>query len=251
MKCSACLCVHNEIEMLPRCLAYLYSVPAVEEVVVVDSGSTDGTQDMLMEWQLGAAWDGLKPLQWQHRPMTGTFGDQRNACLDMASGEWVLTIDADETYTPAVGKLLAELPGRPDLNAVRLGTVTLFPDETHYAPDFMFDPHPRIFRNGFARFRSRLHDCPVSVDGRELHSAADNDVLLCWESPPHVDCLLLHAQMLKSDAALASKVARWQELDLFASSAGDGIPVDPGFWHRRREAFETMRVEPIPERWRM
>ena len=80
---SAVIIAHNEVENLPRCLASLVGV--VDEVVVVDSGSTDGTQDLAMS--LGA-----KVLS---RPFT-SYADQKNWAAQQASHPFVLSLDADE-----------------------------------------------------------------------------------------------------------------------------------------------------------
>src|SRR4029077_11953655 len=72
----------------------LESVAFADEVVVVDSGSTDRTVALARE--LGAKvtvtadWPG--------------FGPQKNRALDLATGDWVLSLDADEWQMPATGK---------------------------------------------------------------------------------------------------------------------------------------------------
>src|SRR5687768_4915703 len=87
----------NEAAHIARCLL---SVPFAAEKIVVDSGSTDGTQDRARE--AGArvveqAWLG--------------FGPQRNFASKQASHDWILALDADEELTPALrAELLSELP---------------------------------------------------------------------------------------------------------------------------------------------
>lgn len=89
---SACLIVMNEKDNLPKALA---SVAFCDEVVVVDSGSTDGTQDI-------ARRAGARVVD---NPWPG-FGAQRNVAADAATGDWILEVDADETITP---ELAAEI----------------------------------------------------------------------------------------------------------------------------------------------
>lgn len=85
-KLSVILITKNEMLNIRECLA---SVSWADEIIVVDSGSTDGTPDVCRE--LGARvyehdWPG--------------FGVQKNRALGYASHDWVLSIDADERVTP-------------------------------------------------------------------------------------------------------------------------------------------------------
>lgn len=93
----------NEAQHIARCLD---SVPASEKVVV-DSGSTDGTQQI-------AAAHGARVV---HQDWLG-FGAQRNFATTQASHDWVLVLDADETLTPPlVDELSRRLPEFLDSDA--------------------------------------------------------------------------------------------------------------------------------------
>lgn len=81
---SACLIVRNEEANLPRCLAGLQGL--VDEVVAVDTGSTDNTVEILRD--SGAV---IRKEVWAN-----SFALHRNQSLELASGTWVLVIDADE-----------------------------------------------------------------------------------------------------------------------------------------------------------
>jgi hypothetical protein len=81
---SACLIVKNEARILARCLASLSGV--VDEIVVVDTGSTDGTQEI-------AAGFGVRL---RHYAWTGDFAAARNVGIDAATSDWILVVDADE-----------------------------------------------------------------------------------------------------------------------------------------------------------
>jgi glycosyl transferase family 2 len=83
---SACLIVRDEEERLPAALA---SVAFCDQVVVVDSGSSDRTVEIARE-------SGALVLE---NPWPG-YGAQRNVALDHATSDWVLEVDADETITP-------------------------------------------------------------------------------------------------------------------------------------------------------
>jgi tetratricopeptide (TPR) repeat protein len=81
---SVCLIVKDEEELLPGCLAAV--TPFVDQVVVVDTGSTDRTREIAREY--GAT---LVEFAWN-----GSFSDARNESLRHATGDWVLWLDADE-----------------------------------------------------------------------------------------------------------------------------------------------------------
>jgi tetratricopeptide (TPR) repeat protein len=81
---SACLIVRNEALVLERCLSSLSG--AVDEIVVVDTGSTDATPEIAARF--GAR---LHRFEWR-----ADFSAARNVALDAASCDWILSIDADE-----------------------------------------------------------------------------------------------------------------------------------------------------------
>lgn len=126
IRLSACLIVRNEEKRLPDCLA---SVEFCDEIVVVDSGSTDRTLEV-------ARAAGATVLE---HPWEG-FARQRNMALDAAHGVWALEVDADERITPQLRDeiltLVADPPPETD-NAViplrqvflgaRLGPSALYP----------------------------------------------------------------------------------------------------------------------------
>ena len=87
MKITFCLITLNESSNLQRCLESCQAL--ADEIVIVDSGSTDDTE------KIGEAF-GVK---WFHQDWLG-FRDQKNMALDLASNDWVFSIDADEALSP-------------------------------------------------------------------------------------------------------------------------------------------------------
>jgi len=84
LRLTAAIIVKDEAEHLAGCLASISGV--VDEVVVVDTGSTDDSVAV-------ASGFGAVVL---HHPWTGNFSEARNLGLDRATGDWILYIDADE-----------------------------------------------------------------------------------------------------------------------------------------------------------
>lgn len=90
---SAVIITHDEARRLPACLDSLKGV--ADETIILDDGSTDATADIASN--AGA--------RFSYRAFDN-FGAQKQAALDLATGEWVLSIDADERITP---KLAVEI----------------------------------------------------------------------------------------------------------------------------------------------
>jgi len=152
---SVCVIVHNEAQNLPQCLA---SVDFCQEIVVIDSGSTDATVAIA-----GAA--GAQVVQ---QPWLG-FSAQRNVALDHASGDWVFEIDADERVSeelraelqrfladPPDGVDIAGIPRREVFLGRALGNAAKYPKYGH-----------RLFRRGAYRHDEQrtVHEglAPVGV----------------------------------------------------------------------------------------
>jgi len=87
---SVILITYNEEAYIEVCLC---SVQWADETVVLDSHSQDGTLSVCRRFTdkcYQATWSG--------------FGQMKNAILDRATGEWVLSIDADERVTPKLAQ---------------------------------------------------------------------------------------------------------------------------------------------------
>ena len=84
---SVIIITHNEAGNIADCLA---GVSFADEIVVLDSGSTDQTVELARAagaiLHISPNWPG--------------FGPQKNRALALAGGDWVLSLDADERVTP-------------------------------------------------------------------------------------------------------------------------------------------------------
>ncbi|MDY0062456.1 MAG: glycosyltransferase family 2 protein [Myxococcota bacterium] len=152
---SLCMIVRNEADRLPGCLRSVEGL--VDEVVVVDTGSTDGTPEV-------AARCGCRVFA---HPWEDDFARARNVGLEQACGEWILVLDADEVVSPEEGfDLRRELQESPtlDFGLVRLIT----PDHTGEREEVWAT---RLFRRarGF-RYRYPVHEQLTirGAQGREL-----------------------------------------------------------------------------------
>lgn len=94
---SLCMIVKNEERFLRTCLESAREV--VDEMVVVDTGSTDRTVEIAQE--MGAL---VSHFDW-----TGSFSEARNFALAQATGDWILILDADEVLAPETAVNIREL----------------------------------------------------------------------------------------------------------------------------------------------
>jgi glycosyltransferase involved in cell wall biosynthesis len=139
---SVVLITLNEAANLPRTLA---SVSWAQEIVVVDSGSTDATVEIARA--AGArvfeqAWKG--------------FAGQKNSAIEHATGEWVLSLDADEEVSPQLaGEIQGLLAGEPQFSAYRVPRLNHFLGRALRHGGYWPDPKLRLFRRGEARFAER------------------------------------------------------------------------------------------------
>jgi tetratricopeptide (TPR) repeat protein len=85
---SLCMIVKDEEENIERSLMSVK--PLVDEMIVIDTGSTDRTKDIARS--LGAK---VYDFQW-----TESFSDARNFSISKAAGKWILVLDADEVISP-------------------------------------------------------------------------------------------------------------------------------------------------------
>lgn len=148
---SVVIITRNEAARIRRCLE---SVAWADEVIVVDSGSTDGTTKICQEFTAKV-----------HTREFDTFDRQKNFGLELATGRWILSLDADEVVSPALcEELLATLATDGDAHdgfALRR--------ENYLCRRLILhawgrDALVRLVRRGCGRFHGAVHE-KLRVDG--------------------------------------------------------------------------------------
>ncbi|MGH2863632.1 MAG: glycosyltransferase, partial [Solirubrobacteraceae bacterium] len=142
---SLCMIVRDEQEMLPRCLEAVAA--AVDEIVIVDTGSTDATTEIARSF-------GARVIE---RAWTGSFADARNASFDAAGGDWLMYLDADEVLVREDAQQLRSLTARTWREAFYLRETSYTGDAE--AGSAVAHSALRVFRNRPEyRFEGRLHE---------------------------------------------------------------------------------------------
>ncbi len=151
---SVAIVTLNEEANLPRTLA---SVQFADEIVVVDSGSTDRTLEIARSFNARVFVE----------PWAG-FGPQKNSAIDKCTGTWVLSLDADEELTPELQSelqtlLQTDLAGPSDPEAYRLPLRHIFLGRFMRHGGFYPDLKLRLFRRhpGLAASPTRFSERPV------------------------------------------------------------------------------------------
>lgn len=154
-KISACMIVKNEEECMEKCLASLKG--KVDEIVVVDTGSSDRTI------QIAEAFDAkVFCFNW-----IDDFSAARNFSLDKATGDWIFIIDADEELKTPGQKHLRELISPYDSDIYILKLFNLLGSEENPS-DISRVNVMRVFKNiAENRFEGKIHE-QIRFHGREF-----------------------------------------------------------------------------------
>ena len=107
-KISLCMIVKNEEKFLPGCLESVKGL--VDEIIVVDTGSTDATMEIARRY-------GAKIYE---HPWQNDFSLHRNQSIGYATGDWILILDADEELVPAEHREIRAATARKDIDSIAL-----------------------------------------------------------------------------------------------------------------------------------
>jgi glycosyltransferase involved in cell wall biosynthesis len=130
----------NEAANLRRTLA---SVAWADEIVLIDSGSTDETVAIAREFNARIFVE----------PWKG-YGPQVNSAIDKCTGDWILNLDADEEVTPGLkAEIQSLLSGSPAFDAYWVPRLNLVLGRWMRHGGLYPDPKLRLFRRGTARLR--------------------------------------------------------------------------------------------------
>lgn len=151
MTLSVAIVTFNEKANLARTLN---SISWADEVVIVDSGSTDGSEEIARRFGV----------RWFMEPWKG-FAAQKNSAIDKCNCDWILSLDADEEISAELGeKIKSLLNGQPNHSAYILRRRNYFLGRWMKHGGYYPDPKLRLFRRGSCRFEERaVHETMKTV----------------------------------------------------------------------------------------
>jgi glycosyltransferase involved in cell wall biosynthesis len=196
-KLSAIVITRNEAANIGECLDGL---AFCDERIVVDCGSTDATADIARG--KGAR---VELHDWRG------FGPQKNFALSLATGDWVLSIDADERVTPELAQAVRAAMADAGADGFELPRVSSFCGRpmrhSGWFPDYVL----RLFRRGKGRF-----------DDAVVHER-----VICDGTVKRLGKPLIHHPVLKLEDALS-------RMDRYSTASGEALVAS-----RRKVSFVT------------
>ncbi|MCF6154460.1 MAG: glycosyltransferase [Candidatus Brocadia sp.] len=162
---SACLIVKNEATLLSRCLESIRSF--VDEIIVVDTGSNDGTVEIARNH--GALV--------YHYAWIDDFSAARNESLCHAKGDWILYIDADETIDAVNAAKIRQVIIRKDITAVTVRQC--IPQQAGNVATALYSEYCRLFRRHPAiRFEGKIHEQILPAIERQGGKVLCTDIVI-------------------------------------------------------------------------
>lgn len=150
MKISLCMIVKNEEKTIGKVLESVKEY--VDEIIVVDTGSIDGTKDIL-----GQYLDQIYEFDW-----CNDFAAARNYAIEQASNEWILTLDADEVVENCDMEEIRHIIKNEPKIVGRLKCINILNDKTGERK--YIERVSRLFNKRYNRYEGIIHEQIVAKD---------------------------------------------------------------------------------------
>ncbi|MBW2092314.1 MAG: glycosyltransferase family 2 protein [Deltaproteobacteria bacterium] len=150
---SAAIITYNEETNISACLK---SVSWADEIVIVDSGSTDRTVELCREYT-----DKVFYREWSG------YAAQKNRAFDLTTGSWILSLDADERVTSELALEIKELLQHPqaDIAGYYVPRKVFYRGKWLRYGDFYPERRLRLFRRDHGQCGPQAVHETIEVDG--------------------------------------------------------------------------------------
>ena len=167
MKISVYIIAFNEVDKISDCIN---SILWADEIIVVDSNSTDGTTELAES--LGA--------KVVHIKFNG-YGNLRNQALTHCTGDWIISLDSDERCTEEVRDEILELIKHTEIDIFSIPRKNYFMGKwikhSGWYPNYR---QPQLFRSGMMEYDSKpVHEGYISLSNKKI-GAISNSI---WQFP--------------------------------------------------------------------
>ncbi|MBU3112279.1 tetratricopeptide repeat-containing glycosyltransferase family 2 protein [Clostridium lacusfryxellense] len=204
---SLCMIVKNEEDVLGRCLECVKDI--VDEIIIVDTGSTDNTKKIALEYT-----DNLFDFEW-----INDFSAARNNAFSKATKDYILWLDADDVILEDDIKKFVALKK----------TLTLDIDNVMMMYNVGFDETGAV---SLSYFRERLSK-------RANHAI--------WMEPVH-ECLIIGGNTINTDVCITHRkehaAVPGRNISIYKSLLSNGTPLSPrGIFYYSRELYQNGFIE--------
>lgn len=208
---SVIVITKNEAQHIARCLQ---SVAWADEIIVLDSGSTDDTMNIckrFTEQVFVTDWPG--------------FGPQKQRALDKAQHDWILSLDADEEVSDALKQEIQTAMLHADINGFEIPRLSSYCGKEIKHADWWPDHVLRLFRRDKGHFTDDVVHERVLVTGKiqRLKSPILHEAFVDLEEVLH---------KINSYSSLGA-----QKLFSQGKNASVGLAIGKGFWTFIRTYF--------------
>jgi glycosyltransferase involved in cell wall biosynthesis len=210
---TGCMITLNEKDFISRALDSV--IPLVDEMVIVDGGSVDGTLDIISKYPK------VKLIQ---NKMPEDFSQQRNIYLRHVTSDWILVIDSDEAFEPNFKDALHTLISIGRFTSFWFPRKNFCPNDSEYIVNSGPGYQKRLFQNQPGiHYEGRVHEDIVGLKG-------DHGFVL--------DISILHYGFLKPIEFRAEKLKKWDEW----SGYNDSAILNRKFETKRYEGVKVKRT---------
>ena len=157
---SLCMIVKDEKENLTKCLTS--AIPFVDELIIVDTGSTDRTRAIALEFT-----DKVYDYKWSN-----DFSAVRNFSISKATNDWVLVLDADEYVSNFVQGSVYDFTKEKSNEQIvgRIERVNILEDSN--GDKKCNERISRLFNRKHFRYEGTIHEQIVSKDGKAYNTVS-------------------------------------------------------------------------------
>jgi glycosyltransferase involved in cell wall biosynthesis len=179
--------------------ACLKSVAWADEVIVIDSGSTDGTVDLAR-----AAGARVVVRDWPG------YAHQKNIAAAEAAHDWILSVDADERVTPELAAEIRQLlEAGPDKDGYRVPRVTWHLGRWIRHTDWYPDHQLRLYHRARARWTPRRVHESVTVDGERGYLRGELQHYAYRDEAHHLETMERYTTLAAEEMHATGRSAGW------------------------------------------